>query len=151
MVEPARFYLEGECETATCGHRLTSGNPLSAVATDGAGLIVLVVEGMTELRQPDDNAPAGVKFVEPGHLSALLAGGAGPSLVLSPLWGPGFDAVTIAQTLQAEGYRGVYYATTRALPDPGLVRAEVARVAPDLVFDLLLPQDLAWLMRSARG
>lgn len=114
-------------------------------------MIVLVVVGMTALRQSYDGGLSGVQFTEAAGLAGLLAEGVSPTLVLSPLAGPGFDAVTIAQTLQAAGYRVVYYATTRPLPDPDMVKREVARVAPDVIFDLLLPQDMARLMRSARG
>jgi hypothetical protein len=130
---------------------LTPANPSKTTTADSGTLVVLVVGDMTEPRQPGEIGPAGVDFVAPTALAARLTGRAAPALVLSPLSGRGFDAVTIAQTLQAAAYRGVYYATTRALPDPALVRAEVTRVAPDLVFDLLLPDDMAWLMRAARG
>ncbi|GEM_PF-5319991 len=128
-----------------------TSNPPAPVATLNADtVIVLVVGHVTEIRQTDENPPAGVRFITADQIAETLARGAMPAIVLSPLSGPGFDAITIAQTLNDAGFRGVFYASTRPLPDPGLVTREVQRVAPDLVFDLLLPQDLAWFMRSVR-
>lgn len=130
---------------------MTSVHPLSDATANAQTMIVLVVGHMTQMRQADESPPAGVRFIAVDALAQTLAGGGMPALVLSPLSGPGFDAVTIAQLLHAGGFRGVYYATTRALPDPGLIKREVRRVAPGLIFDLLLPQDLAWFMRSVRS
>ncbi len=58
-------------------------------------------------------------------------------VVLSPLIGPNFDAVTLAALLANRDFRGRYVAFTTTLPNIRLVHDEVSVVAPELSFDLI--------------
>jgi hypothetical protein len=61
----------------------------------------------------------------------------GAMAVLSPLVGPGFDAVDIALLLDRTGFVGYYFAFTQPLPNPQLVIAEVSAMAPLLSFEVV--------------
>ena len=69
--------------------------------------------------------------------AALLALHA-PDVVLSPLVAPGFDCFDLAAVLVGAGFRGRYRAAAVQIPDPGLVRREIAAAFPGLDFDILL-------------
>ncbi len=75
-------------------------------------------------------------FCEYQELAAEVLHDIQPTVVLSVLLGPDFDALDLARRLRELGYTGMYRALTAGLPDPALVRAEVANVAPDLDFEL---------------
>ncbi len=64
-----------------------------------------------------------------------------PSMVLSSVITPAFDAFDLAQLLVDSGYAGPYRALTPRLPDPDLVRREVAACAPQLDFELMIVGD----------
>ncbi|EYD71883.1 hypothetical protein [Limimaricola hongkongensis] len=55
-----------------------------------------------------------------------------PGLVVSGLMGPHFDALDVAERLQAIGYHGTYRIVAGALADPDMVQAEIADAAPGL-------------------
>lgn len=67
-----------------------------------------------------------------------LSGPTAPVLVLSPLVTPAFDAIDLAQILSENGYRGRYLALTDRLPNPALIRREVAAQAPAISFDVVI-------------
>lgn len=71
------------------------------------------------------------------HLSAALLAQVQPAAVAAPLFGPGFDAVDLAARLQALGYRGAFWVLVPALPDPAMVRREIAAAGADLTVALL--------------
>ena len=60
-----------------------------------------------------------------------------PDTVVSSLFGRGFDAIDIAKQLYRLGFTGRYRALTGNLPNPDMIRREVAQVAPGLDFDVL--------------
>ena len=62
----------------------------------------------------------------------------GPKLVLSALVTAQFDCLDLAERLYAAGFRGRYRAVARSLPNPGLIRHEVAARCPGLDFDVLV-------------
>ena len=59
-----------------------------------------------------------------------------PDIVLSPLFGPTFDAVSLGQLLMDLGFDGVYRAVTQPVPNPRLIVNEVLNQAAGLDFDL---------------
>lgn len=61
-----------------------------------------------------------------------------PDIVLSPLVSPGFDCFDLAGVLVGAGFRGLYRAVAPEVPNPGLVRREIADLFPGLDFDMLL-------------
>ena len=61
-----------------------------------------------------------------------------PDIVLSPLIGDDFDVIEVAIILRRLGYKGLYRSISPHVPLTAIIRAEVARVAPDLDFDLLV-------------
>jgi hypothetical protein len=68
-------------------------------------------------------------------LTAERLGGA--MAVLSPLVGPGFDAVDLAIRLHRSGFQGRYFAFASYLPDAQVVLREVAAVAPGLEIEII--------------
>ncbi|KQI72863.1 hypothetical protein AN191_05765 [Loktanella sp. 5RATIMAR09] len=82
---------------------------------------------------PFDN----VQFIDLRCLTAELFDTFSPDLILSPLFGDGFDAIDVAQRLVALGYQGRYRAISENMPDIGMVIKEVRTQAEGLDFDLL--------------
>lgn len=58
-------------------------------------------------------------------------------VVLSPVVGPGFDAVDVALRLVSSNYRGRYIAVSHAFPDAASIKNEVGAAAPGLPFDII--------------
>ena len=79
-----------------------------------------------------------IAYAVVGDLNRALLRRLSPDLVLAPLSTPAFDAFEVARRLARAGYRGPFRAVTLPLPHPDLVRDEVAAVAPDLDFDLVV-------------
>jgi len=69
--------------------------------------------------------------------TAELYGNEAPDYVISPLVAGTVDAQDIAWLLSQKGFGGRYLAITRAVAAPQVVRDDVARVAPDLNFDIV--------------
>jgi hypothetical protein len=67
-----------------------------------------------------------------------LSGPAAPVLILSLLVTPGFDALDLARLLSENGYRGRYLALVDRLPNPTLIRREVAAQSPGVNFDVII-------------
>jgi hypothetical protein len=68
-----------------------------------------------------------------GNLAALR-----PDVVLTPLVGPGFDCFDVALALCEAGYSGQLRAVVNFVPNPALVRREIAFACPALDFDLIV-------------
>ncbi|PRY95132.1 hypothetical protein BCF33_0746 [Hasllibacter halocynthiae] len=79
-----------------------------------------------------------VRVAALSEIGADLLGAVRPTIVISPLVDRGWDAVEVADALARAGYEGRYRATADVLPDAGLVRREVRRVARALDFDVLV-------------
>lgn len=73
-----------------------------------------------------------------GDVSAELLQQVAPDVVVTELVAGYGDALDVAALLYACGYGGRFCVLARALPDPDVIRADIARVAPDLAVDLLL-------------
>lgn len=61
-----------------------------------------------------------------------------PDLVLAPVVGPDFDCFDLAAALVEAGFHGRFRAAAQRLPDPAMVRREVAAAFPALNFDVLV-------------
>ncbi|WP_308914999.1 hypothetical protein [Jannaschia sp. LMIT008] len=57
--------------------------------------------------------------------------------VLSPLISYDFDAVELAGRLESSNFTGRYVAFALDVPNPDSIKAEVARVAPGVAFDIV--------------
>ena len=64
--------------------------------------------------------------------------GDAPDVVVSPLVTLFFDAQDLASLLVEKGFSGRYIAIARNVAGPQVIRADVARVAPFLQFDVVL-------------
>lgn len=71
------------------------------------------------------------------EITAETLAGLGAELVLSPLVTEQFDCFDVAQALVEAGFRGRYRAVVQRVPDPALVRREVALHSPELDFDIV--------------
>ena len=60
-----------------------------------------------------------------------------PATVLSPVLCTSFDCLDLALRLDELGFRGRYRAMSSALPDPWLIRSEIADICPELDFDIV--------------
>lgn len=103
--------------------------------------MILVVGELDRWRAGGRELPSGddVRFVRPEEIDAALIESLAPVLVLSPLQEPGVDAVDVALHLVAAGYGGPFRAVVpRPVIHVELIRAEIAEVAPDLDFDVIV-------------
>ena len=66
-----------------------------------------------------------------------------PDQVLSWLYCSVYDVYDVAQLLVTAGFRGVYKALARDLPNPGAVKREIRRAFPGLAFELVCPAELS--------
>ncbi|MDP1667728.1 hypothetical protein [Phaeovulum sp.] len=94
-------------------------------------------------RHPQPMALRGLKgaditFATLAAVDAGLLDRTTPDVVLAPLMTPSFDVLDLARRLRALGYRGQLRAFTPNIPDPHLVRSEIASACPGLDFDLIV-------------
>ena len=110
------------------------------VAIPEADGLVLVIGAISEWTDGDASRPSGgqIVFAEYDEVTAELIRRLSPAVVISSVIAATFDAFDLAQHLRAVGYGGPYRALTPRLPDPDLVRREVASCAPGLDFELLV-------------
>ena len=64
----------------------------------------------------------------------------GPAIVVSPLLSPTFDCIDMACVLSEAGFKGKYRAVSRPIPNPRLIKREIAEISKDLDFDILFSQ-----------
>ena len=62
-----------------------------------------------------------------------------PIMVLTPLFGRGFDAELVAQILAELNYAGHLRVLCPPLPDPSMIAREIRAKAPGLTVDLVIP------------
>ena len=77
-------------------------------------------------------------IIAPEEITAPAIAALDPEVVLTPLVGAGFDCLDVALALCAAGYRGRLRAVVRYVPNPALVRREIAASCPGLDFDLIV-------------
>jgi hypothetical protein len=101
---------------------------------------VLAVGDIEEWRRHGGDIPADSKlaFTDFGSVTAELFQVMAPTLVLSPLLARGFDCIDLAQVLHSLGYKGRYRAIAERLPDPAMIRCEIAGLCPNLDFDIIV-------------
>ncbi|MGR3463660.1 hypothetical protein [Limimaricola sp.] len=101
-----------------------------AVLLDQDLIMLLVTGGHGTAEVPSPGLPAvrcGFRTLTADTLKELS-----PGLVVSGLMGPHFDALEVAERLQAIGYGGTYRIVADRLADPEMVQAEIADAAPGL-------------------
>jgi hypothetical protein len=59
-------------------------------------------------------------------------------IVLSPMVGDTFDCLDVAVHLHASGFRGRLHVMAPALPDPAILRREVASICPGIEVDVVI-------------
>jgi hypothetical protein len=74
--------------------------------------------------------------VRPEDLTDDRLGGA--MIVVSPVMGPGFDAVELAERLRAARFRGRWLAFAEDVPYRKLIVREIGEAAPGLRFDVVV-------------
>lgn len=101
--------------------------------------VMLVIGNLARWKANGRNPPQldGFHYMDFAQLTAVRLAEIAPDVILSGLVGDDFDAVEMAGALQAIGYRGRYRVIARGLPDPQSVRAEIARAAPEVDFNIL--------------
>ncbi len=85
-------------------------------------------------RLPEDRTMAFVEFHELDREMLQLCA---PETVLSPVLCGSFDCLDLALRLGELGFRGRYRAMANGLPDPWLIRQEIAESCPGLDFDIV--------------
>ena len=99
---------------------------------------MLVIGQKSEWADPGIAAEvADYHYVDFSDLDHVLMARIEPDTVVSSLFGRGFDAIDIAKQLHQLEFTGRYRALTGNLPNPDMIRREVAQVAPGLDFDVL--------------
>lgn len=78
------------------------------------------------------------EFCDLARLQCDLLQNFRPDIVLSSLIGDDFDVIEVALIPGRLEYKGLYRAISPHIPQPAIIRAEVAKVAPYLDFDLLV-------------
>lgn len=88
---------------------------------------------------PIDGAiDADAPLLKPAEITAEALRRLQPDVVLAPLVGEGFDCFDVAEALCAAGYTGPFRAVVPYVPDPALVKREIAACCPHLDFDLVI-------------
>lgn len=116
---------------------------ISGAATPTNTADYLIIGNAVMWRQTGRNMPEldGFGFADFRDLDGVLEN-ATPSVILSSLTGPGFDAIDIAMKLQILGFKGRYRAIAAAVPKPELVVREVRERAPDVDFGIIRMSEL---------
>lgn len=120
---------------AAAAVRLPGGIALSE--SEGIVLVIGQLDGV-DPEERGYRSGEQIVFADYADVSPALLERLAPRMVLSPVITPAFDAFDLAQNLHEMGYDGAYRALTPRLPDPDLVRREVASCAPGLDFELLV-------------
>ncbi|NIY72974.1 hypothetical protein HCZ30_11085 [Marivivens donghaensis] len=102
-----------------------------------ATAVKMLVIGSRDVWPNHDTSDDGFNFVDYRSFSAEMLEQFKPDMVMSLLFGTGFDAMDIAAKLFEFGFAGPYRALCANLPNPALVKREISQVAPLLDFDLV--------------
>lgn len=78
-----------------------------------------------------------MSFLDFDDLTEDIVLSVAPDVVLAPLLSRRFDCLDVAERLWGFGYRGRFLALAGQLPDPGMIRAEIAALFPGLDFDIV--------------
>jgi hypothetical protein len=110
-------------------------------ATRNATRVLAVGDGDAPDVGPEGAAFGDVHYLAFADVTAETLRALDPDLVLSPLVGSGFDCLDLAERLNAARFKGRYRAVVELVPNPALVRGEIAERFPALDFDLLVLED----------
>ena len=100
---------------------------------------ILAIGEVRRWRLQGNIVPSGADLVcaEFHELTADLIALTRPRIVLSPLLCGSFDCLDVALALHEMRYQGAYRVLSADLPDPWLIRSEVADSCPYLDFDIV--------------
>lgn len=110
---------------------------LNTLAT-GNSTVLLIEPGPCPSATPVGIGDENIAFATLAAVDAGLLDRIRPDVVLAPLMTPAFDVLDLARLLSALGYRGQLRAVTPGIPDPRLVRREIAAACPGLDFELVV-------------
>lgn len=124
------------------GSQLTGPGPwsfavLGALASEN-GTVLLIEPGPSLPTMQRTGGSDNIAFATLAAVDAALLERIRPAVVLAPLMTPAFDVLDLARLLSALGYRGQLRAVTPGIPDPHLVRREIAAACPGLNFELVV-------------
>lgn len=102
--------------------------------------VMLIVGDMGNWQRAGRQLPvlAGFHFVGFADVTPATIDRIRPDVVLSALFSAEFDAIDLARRLAGMQFDGRYRALAMSLPDPDVIRSEIAAVAAGLDFDLFL-------------
>ena len=101
--------------------------------------MILAVGEVTEWRATGRALPMSGKiaFAEFHDLTPELLEELRPDIVLSPVLCASFDCLDLAQTLTSFEYSGRYRVLAADVPNPSMVKREIAACCPTLNFEML--------------
>lgn len=104
------------------------------------GLRILVIGDLDQWQASGRlrGVPAGCVYLGIDQLTPFTLRRHAPDLIMSPLLSGSFDAVDVAEKLNAARFRGMYRVVADNLPDPEIIHRDIRAAAPDLDFDLLV-------------
>ena len=102
--------------------------------------LTLIIGDMDLWKSQWRNCPASPqrRFISFDELTGELLATFKPDVILSPLFGTGFDALEVAQRLIILGYAGPYRAISDNLPRPDYICREIRAHAHGIDFDLVV-------------
>lgn len=112
--------------------------------------IMLVVGDLRGWQRAGRPAPdlKGFHFADFSDVTAEMLAETQPDVVISALFAADFDVLDLARRLLDLGFKGRYRALSASLPNPSVIRSEVAAAAPGIDFDLFVFDETG--MRPAR-
>ena len=84
-----------------------------------------------------------LSMVTLGELDAQTFADLNPDIIYSPLVAPDFDAINVADQLNALKYHGQYRALVDHVPNPAAICAEIRSHAPAIDFELVFLPPIA--------
>ncbi|MBL3568430.1 hypothetical protein DSD19_11030 [Rhodovulum sp. BSW8] len=105
----------------------------------GRGGMALLI-GFDRVDQPEIGMPfasARVERLPYGLVQAALSSVQSVDMVVSPLLTEQFDAMDLATQLELGGYRGLYVVVTPVVPNPEIIRREIAALCPGITVQLI--------------
>ncbi|WP_147124966.1 hypothetical protein [Shimia ponticola] len=99
---------------------------------------VLFVGDVTQLLTAHPDLPTGPEAIYASFddLGAELIDISNPDVVISPLMGPAFDAIELAEQLDILGFEGRYVVIAPQLPRPDIIQRDIMSAAPGVEIEL---------------
>ena len=108
-----------------------------------AGIAVMAVGDVRDWLRQGRDVPLNehLAFVEFHDITRARIEILAPRMVVSPLLAHDFDCIDLAKFLASIEYKGSYRAIASTLPNPDMIRCEIAGLCPGLDFDIMLTED----------